>query len=117
MASGQWQGSTRRVSLGKEYFRNRHAVMKRDRNQCQIRTPGLCIGVATDCDHIEDRLDHSVENMRAACHPCHAQRSGKQGGTASGSRSHARSVSRLRPAEAHPGLRPPASGGSPPDAA
>lgn len=117
MASGKWAGSTRRPTLGKEYFRNRAFVMKRDGKQCQIRTPGLCIGVATDCDHIGDRLDHSVENMRAACHPCHAQRSGQQGGQASGNRSHARAQSRLRPVERHPGLKPPPSGSPPPDAA
>lgn len=116
MASGNWRGSTRRATLGKEYWRNRAAVMKRDGHLCQIRTPGLCIGTATECDHVGDRLDHRPENMRAACRPCHAQRSGHQGGAASGNRARARSASRLRPAEPHPGLKPPPSGG-PSDAA
>jgi 5-methylcytosine-specific restriction endonuclease McrA len=108
MASG-WQGSTRRQTLGKEYFRNRAHVMRRDRHQCQIRTPGLCIGTATDCDHIGDRLDHRPENMRAACSPCHSQRSGQQGGQAAGAQRRARAASRLRTPEAHPGVVPPAS--------
>lgn len=110
MASGgQWQGSTRRASLGKTYFRNRAVVMRRDR-ECQIRTPGLCIGTVTDCDHIGDRLDHSPENMRGACHPCHGQRSGQQGGQAAGVQRRAQVAARKRPQESHPGLAPRASG-------
>lgn len=100
-----WEGSTRRATLGKEYFRNRAHVMKRDGRQCQIRTPGLCIGAATDCDHIGDRLDHSPENMRASCNPCHLQRSGQQGGAAAGVARQARANARKRPPERHPGLR------------
>jgi len=106
MASGRppWAGSTRRESLGKEYFRNRAIVMRRDNRQCQIRIPGLCVGAATDCDHVGDRLDHSPENMRAACNPCHLRRSGQQGGAAAGAAARARAASRFRPKEAHPGL-------------
>lgn len=104
MASGGWQGSTRRVTLGKDYFRNRAFVMRRDGRRCQLRTPGVCIGEATDCDHIGDRLDHRPENMRAACKPCHQLRSSGQGGTAAGQARRARAASRFRPPEAHPGL-------------
>jgi 5-methylcytosine-specific restriction protein A len=109
MASA-WQGSTRRQTLGKEYFRNRALVMKRDGKRCQIRTPGLCIGTATDCDHIGNRLDHRPENMRAACSPCHLNRSGQQGGQAAGTNRRARAASRLRAPEQHPGVVPPAPG-------
>lgn len=104
MASGNWQGSTRRVTLGKEYHRNRALVMRRDGKRCQIRTPGICIGTATECDHVHDRLDHSTENMRAACHPCHLDRSSRQGGTAAGQARKARAAARFRTPERHPGL-------------
>jgi 5-methylcytosine-specific restriction protein A len=105
MASGsQWRGSTRRTTLGKEYFRNRAHVMKRDGHQCQIRTPGLCIGAANQCDHIGDRLDHSPENMRAACEPCHQARSSGQGGAAAGQARRARAAARSRQPEPHPGV-------------
>ena len=102
-----WEGSTRRHTLGKEYFRNRAIVMRRDHRQCQIRIPGLCTGEATDCDHIGDRLDHRPENMRAACKPCHLKRCGEQGGTAAGHASRARASARRRTPEPHPGLIEP----------
>jgi len=101
-----WEGSTRRQTLGKDYFRNRAIVMRRDGKRCQLRIPGLCIGDATDCDHIGDRLDHRPENMRAACRPCHLKRSGEQGGAAAGQAARARAATRKRPAEPHPGLVP-----------
>lgn len=104
MAGSQWQGSTRRATLGKTYFRNRAIVMKRDGHQCQIRTPGLCVGAATDCDHIGNRLDHSPENMRASCRPCHQDRSSQQGGQANGVRRRAQVAARKRPTEPHPGV-------------
>jgi 5-methylcytosine-specific restriction enzyme A len=98
-----WQGSTRRATLGKEYWRARDRVMRRDGRRCQIRTPELCIGEATECDHIGDRLDHSDANMRAACRPCHQDRSSRQGGQAAGQRAQARVAARRRPVERHPG--------------
>lgn len=114
MPSG-WHGSTRRATLGKEYFRNRAIVMRRDGHQCQIRIPELCIGTANQCDHVGDRLDHRPENMRAACEPCHLRRSGQQGGAAAGRASAFRKAARRRPAEPHPGLLVlPASGEHPP---
>lgn len=98
-----WKGSTRRATLGPDYFRNRAKVMRRDGGQCQLRTPGVCVGEATDCDHIGDRLDHRPENMRAACNPCHQARSSRQGGQSSGVRARARKAARLRVPEQHPG--------------
>lgn len=106
MASGSWQGSTRRATLGKEYFRNRALVMRRDGHQCQIRDPG-CIGTASECDHVGDRLNHDPENMRAACRPCHQRRSSGQGGAAAGRAARARTAARKRPPEAHPGIVQP----------
>lgn len=102
-----WQGSTRRATLGKDYWRARDRVMRRDGRQCQIRTPELCIGVATECDHVGNRLDHSDANMRAACRPCHQARSSHQGGVAEGERRRARVRARKRPPEAHPGQLQP----------
>jgi 5-methylcytosine-specific restriction endonuclease McrA len=100
-----WQGSTRRATLGPEFFRNRARALRRDGYQCQLRYPGICTGAANQGDHIGDRLDHSVENLRAACPECHQYRSSQQGGVADGERRRARAGARKRPSERHPGLR------------
>lgn len=103
-----WKGSTRRATLGKEFFRNREVVLRRDGRRCQIRTPDICTGAANQADHIGDRLDHRPENMRAACPECHQHRSSQQGGAAYAQRVRARVASRRRPVEDHPGqLRTP----------
>lgn len=107
MPNGQWQGSTRRATLGREFFRNRELVLRRDGRRCQIRTPGVCTDVANQADHIGDRLDHSLENMRAACPECHQHRSSQQGGQAIGRKLRARAAARKRPQEPHPGMRKP----------
>lgn len=104
-----WQGSTRRQSLDKEFFRNRARVLKRDGFRCQIRYPDICTGAANQADHIGDRLDHRPENMRAACPQCHQHRSSQQGGQAAGQRAQARARARKRPVEPHPGMKKPAT--------
>jgi 5-methylcytosine-specific restriction protein A len=98
-----WRGSTRRESLGREFFRNRAAVLRDAGYQCQIRTPGVCTGEANQADHIGDRLDHRRENLRAACPACHQLRSSQQGGRAYAARAQARVRARKRPPEPHPG--------------
>jgi 5-methylcytosine-specific restriction endonuclease McrA len=63
----------------------RREVMKRDRFQCQLRYPG-CVGRATEADHIvsvADGGEHTLENARAVCKPCHRRRTAQQGGEAS----------------------------------
>lgn len=106
-----WQGSTRRGSLDREFFRNRAAVLRDAGYRCQIRTPGVCgdpHGLrANQADHIGDRLDHRRENLRAACEPCHRHRSSQQGGRAFAERAQARVRLRKRPPEPHPGMRKP----------
>lgn len=108
-----WQGSTRRQTLDREFFRNRERVLRRDGRQCQLRIPGVCTGAANQADHIGDRLDHSPENMRAACPECHQRRSSEQGGRAYAERARARVRARTRPAEPHPGLLRPARDDAP----
>ncbi len=103
MASGQWAGSTRRETLGPEFFRNRARVLRRDGRMCQLRDP-MCIGVATEVDHVGDRMDHREANLRAACKPCHQNRSSGQGGAAAGRVRKQIAAARKRKPEAHPGL-------------
>jgi 5-methylcytosine-specific restriction protein A len=103
MPNGQWKGSTRRETLGRDFFRNRARALRRDGYTCQLRYPGICTGTANQGDHIGDRLDHSLENLRSACPECHQHRSSQQGGQAIGKKLQARAAARKRPAEPHPG--------------
>lgn len=64
------------------YRRNRDRAMRRDRWRCQLRIPGICIGAASECDHIISRADgggSDLGNLRAACKPCHQHRTTEQG--------------------------------------
>jgi 5-methylcytosine-specific restriction endonuclease McrA len=98
-----WKGSTRRATLPREFFRNRARALRRDGYRCQLRYPDICTGVANQGDHIGDRLDHRVENLRAACPECHQHRSSQQGGQAYAEAAQRRVRARRRPPERHPG--------------
>jgi 5-methylcytosine-specific restriction protein A len=70
-------------AYGAAYRRNRDEAMRRANWRCQIRTPGVCTGGATECDHIVAVADgggHELSNLRAACAACHKARSAQQGG-------------------------------------
>ena len=69
------------VTYGATYRRNRDKAMRRARWRCELRLDG-CIGAASECDHIVSVADgggHEVSNLRAACGPCHKQRTAQQG--------------------------------------
>jgi len=57
-------------------------VLQRDGYRCQMRDPACCIGIATTADHIIPRqlggLD-TLDNLRAACHPCNSRAGAKLG--------------------------------------
>lgn len=77
--------STRRETLPSDWAQRRMAVFRRDGFACQhIRydTEKKCGKPATDCDHIGDRNDHSLGNLRALCDYHHSQRTAQQGGNA-----------------------------------
>jgi 5-methylcytosine-specific restriction endonuclease McrA len=66
-----------------QYWRNRAEAMRRASWRCQLRIEGICIGAASECDHmvsIADGGTNDVSNLRAACSPCHKQRTAQQGG-------------------------------------
>ena len=86
-----------------DWMRRRNHVLKRDARICKIQDP-MCISVATEVDHIGDRMNHSEGNLRAACKPCHQNRSSGQGGAAAGRMRRAMASQRRRPPEAHPGI-------------
>ncbi len=92
-----WEGSTRRQTLPLNWYTElRPQALERDGGRCQIQVEEICVGTANQVDHIGDRDDHRLANLRAACGPCHQRRSAQQGRAArSGER---------RPPEPHPAL-------------
>lgn len=91
--------SARRPSIPKSRstegsWRNkRKRVLKRDNHQCRIRYVGICIGIATEVDHIipvtQGGTDE-MENLQSACGPCHKAKSSDEGHLAVGHKPHAR---------------------------
>ena len=60
-------------------------VLKRDGYQCQLRYADICLGKASQVDHIvqpEAGGTNALENLRAVCRRCHARRTGRQGALA-----------------------------------
>lgn len=92
-----WESSTRRSRLPADWAsRIRPAVLRRDGFRCQLRYADLCLGVASDVDHRRAGDDHSLENLQAACAPCHRRKSALEGAAAR--------PRMFRPAETHPAL-------------
>jgi len=99
-----WEGSTRKVTLPPDWDKRRDLVFLRDGNRCVIiKADGRRCWDREflECDHIGDREDHSLANLRTICKWHHARRSASQGGTASAQR---KRPMLKRPPEVHPGL-------------
>jgi len=65
-----------------EWKRIRAAVLHRDKGVCQLRLAGVCEFVAREVDHIISDADggrNDLDNLRAACQPCHRKRTSQQG--------------------------------------
>jgi 5-methylcytosine-specific restriction protein A len=90
-----WTGSTRRQRLPADWPERRLVVLERDGWQCKLRYR-VCVGAATDADHIKRGDDHSLENLQAACQPCHRLKSSQEG--------HEARLRLRRPPEPHPAL-------------
>jgi 5-methylcytosine-specific restriction endonuclease McrA len=63
------------------YRKARKATLERANYQCEIRIPDVCIGRATETDHVAGaRNDPQHRHLRAACRPCHLHVTARQGG-------------------------------------
>ena len=103
--SGQWKNSRRRDELPPDWDAIRKRIFRRDGGRCtEIIRDGLrCPNVATDCDHVGDKNDHSDANLTSLCPGHHKAKSSYQGVQARQRRREAR----FRPPEIHPGTRRP----------
>jgi 5-methylcytosine-specific restriction protein A len=71
------------MAYGAAYRRKRDECMRLANWRCQVMLPGICIGAASQCDHIVAVADgggHELTNLRAVCDPCHKARTAQQGG-------------------------------------
>lgn len=69
-----WDNSTRSSTLPSDWPMRRARVLERDEHKCKIRYADECIIIANEVDHIRDRLNHSYDNLQAACAPCNARK-------------------------------------------
>jgi 5-methylcytosine-specific restriction protein A len=64
----------------------RPAALKRDNYRCQLAIPGLCVGTATEVDHIIEVSDggtDTLENAQSSCRRCHARKTAQHAARAS----------------------------------
>lgn len=104
MASGGWEGSTRRERLPREWHAQRARVLRDHGRICH-----LCgVGGADTVDHVEAGDDHSDDNLRPVHDRvpphCHRRKSSSEGGKAAGAARTQRAAARKRPTAPHPGL-------------
>lgn len=68
----RWANSNRRAELPPDWEQLRQVVKRRADGRCQavVHVPD-CDGIGTDCDHIDDPDDHSIDNLRWLSGPCH----------------------------------------------
>jgi 5-methylcytosine-specific restriction protein A len=62
--------------------RVRAFVFKRDGGECQLKLDKICLGTASECDHIVPIVhggSDQPDNLRAVCRPCHARITGQLG--------------------------------------
>lgn len=103
-----WEGSTRKATLPPDWAKIRIAVFERDGWQCtKIRSSDgrRCSEKnpsRLECDHVSDRLDHSMAGLTTLCHWHHLRKSSSQGGTAAAAAPPR--VQIKRPERVHPGL-------------
>ena len=103
----QWEGSNRRSRLPSNWASIRRQVLSRDGYSCMhVRQDlmRLCLLPANEVDHIEQGADDDrMEALQSLCPYHHGQKSGREGGIASGI---ARRAAKKTGARRHPGLLP-----------
>lgn len=96
-----WESSRRRQSLPANWREIRAGVLRDADGVCEIRLRGVCLGNATEVDHIHAGNDHSRSNLQAACKRCHSKKSSAEGNA----RQRELRALRFRLEERHPGMR------------
>lgn len=92
------KGSSRRTPLPKDWAVIRPRILRRD-PYCVLNISGVCTRISTQVDHINKPDDHSDNNLRGVCRPCHNKHTSQQSNATKAKR---RALSK-RPPQRHPG--------------
>lgn len=97
----RWNISDRASRLPTDWAWRRQIVRDRAHNRCQAEhhAPG-CDGIGTDCDHIIQGDDHSLDNLQWLSHACHKAKTEQE----NAERNHMKAAQRLHPKERPPGM-------------
>jgi 5-methylcytosine-specific restriction protein A len=74
-------------SADAKWKRTRRRILNRDNRRCRIAFVGICIGLASEADHIIPVSQGGTDldsNLQAACFPCHRAKSSDEGHQAAG---------------------------------
>lgn len=92
-----WQTSDRRARLPKNWPTLRAKVKRRANGKCEaVAHVPECNGIGTDCDHVKQGDDHSLDNLQWLSRPCHEAKTRLDNGLIR---------KRAIPPEQHPGRR------------
>lgn len=68
----KWATSRRRP---RGWRKTRERILRRDQWACYLQVQGVCVGRATQVDHIDNLGSDEDENLAAICAPCHQRKS------------------------------------------
>lgn len=95
-----WQGSSRKQRLPKDWPQRRATCLRRYNNSC-----AWCGNKATHADHKIPGDDHSQANLQALCAECHNIKSSSEGGKSVHKGKRAKRIKPWRQPTKHPGLK------------
>lgn len=97
-----WSTSDRRFRLPRNWPQLKKQVKTRANGKCEASPHDRrCDGIGTDCDHIVQGDDHSLDNLQWLSGPCHRAKTARE----SADRNRERAELRHRPTERHPGRK------------
>lgn len=78
-----WQGSTRRSRLPTNWPTLRADTERRADGRCEATRIGrphhpACTGLGSECDHIQQGDNHSLDNLAWLSGPCHAAKTAQE---------------------------------------
>lgn len=81
------KGGTSSRTTTSDHKRRRLRVLGRAGYRCEVRYPDICIGTATEADHVVALSLGGTDsdfNMQAVCTPCHRRKTSREGHAAQG---------------------------------